>query len=276
MEDTLQRDIETNSGSQDQLKDALLFAEQLAKREIESIERIHKRTLQSFGYIGAFAAAVLAVFGYIGYANLKDASIATASAQMQKEVTMQVREKLTTENINQIVRDQIRDLSATNLTAEIHRELTSPPLSSSIRQAADEEAQRQIRKQFSPRHFSPAQSKQLIGRLADMKELYSYSVAVNPALFNVEAITYATEIRESLSHSKMKIIEFASFDKPPIEGVGIYYDEQQPDTYARQLQEALKAAGVVAKLVPGKIETPVPGPGQKSPLEIFVGSKPMQ
>jgi hypothetical protein len=264
-----------------QITEALLFAQQLADHEIQSIERIHRRTLLSFGYVGIFVAAAIGVFGYIGYSNLRDASIASASAQMQKEVTKQVQEKLTEENINQIVRNQVRDLSATTLTAEIHKELNSPPLSTSILESADVEAQSQIKKQFSPRHFSPAQSKIFIAQLADMKDLPGCEVSVSPALFNVEATNYASEIKESLSHTKVVSIELINFDQPPVDGVGIYYDKQKSETCARHLQDALQTAGVSAKLVPGTPNLLGIANGNNpnsvvGPLEIFVGTKPME
>ncbi|HSY34533.1 MAG TPA: hypothetical protein VK814_02170 [Acidobacteriaceae bacterium] len=269
------KDVEPTYVGPDEIKNALLFARATADDEIKSIERIHKRTLLSFGYIGVFVAAAVAIFGYIGYSNLRDASIATAKAQMQKEVEEQVREKLTTEKINQIVQDQLRDLSAASLHAEIHKELLSDPFASSIRQAADEEAKAQITKQFSPRHLSPAQASLLLQKLTDSKELNGYPIAVTSWTFNVEATNYAGELRKCLSHSPMKLLEMASYDKDPVEGLGIYYDQRQPDT-ARLLQDALRAAGLDAKLVPGTAQGVIIAPGQKYPLEIFVGSKAME
>jgi hypothetical protein len=161
------------------------------------------------------------------------------------------------------------------LTAEIHKELNSPPLSTSIRQSADEETQRQIAKQFSPRHFSPEQSKLFIQQLDEMADLNGAFVTVNTVFFNVEATNYASEIKGSVSHSKMTKVEWVTFDEQPVEGVGIYYDKQQPDSYARHLQDALRAVGVASKLVPGKPNYQSK-PGQAAALEIFVGAKPMQ
>jgi hypothetical protein len=157
------------------------------------------------GYVVGAALALLAVFGFIGFSNLRDFAVDSARSQMQKEVTKQVQEKLTTENINKIVKEQIRDVSVANLDLEIRKDLTSPPLSNSIRQAADEEAQGLMRKQYSPRHFSPAQSKKLIDELEQMKDLDGYAVCVAPAMSNVEAINYASEIKQSLSKSKMAL-----------------------------------------------------------------------
>lgn len=268
-------DAEPNYVGPDEIKNALIFARATAADEIKSIERIHKRTLVSFGYIGGAVLALAAIFGYIGYSNIKDASITTAKAQMQKEVVEQVREKLTTEKINQIVRDQLRDLSASSLHEQIHKELISDPLATSIRQAADAEAKAQIAKQFSPRHLSPTQASLLLQELTDSKELSGYPIAVTSLIFNVEATNYAGELRKCISRSPMKLLEMVSYDKDPVEGIGIYYDQRQPDT-ARLLQDALRAAGLDAKLVPGTIQGTIIAPGQKYPLEIFVGSKAIE
>jgi hypothetical protein len=269
------KDAAPNYYGPDEIKNALIFAQQSADREIASIDRIHKRTLQYFAGVGAFGAAVLAIFGYIGYSNLRDASIASARDQMQKEVVEQVRAKLTTEKINQIVRDQLHDLSAASLHDEIHKELLSEPLASSIRQAADAETKAQIAKQFSPRHLTPAQASLLLQKLKDSKELNGYPIAVTSWTFNVEATNYAAELRKCISHSPMKLLEMVSYDKDPVEGLGIYYDQRQPDT-ARLLQDVLRAAGLDAKLVSGTVQGAIIAPGQNYPLEIFVGSKAME
>jgi hypothetical protein len=275
------KDAAPNYYGPDEIKNALLFAQQSADREIASIDRLHKRTLQYFAGVAAFGAAVLAIFGYIGYSNIQAAAITTAKAQMQKEVEEQVREKLTAEHINQIVRDQVRDLSASSLHEQIHKELISDPLASSIRQAAEAETKAQISKQFAPRHLSAAQSALLLQKLAAVKELKDFPIAVTTWQFDFEATTYAGELRTCFSHSTMKVQPLAHYDKDPVDGLGIYYDKRQPEP-ARLLQEALRAAGLDSKLVPGTFDggqlansvfQSVIKPGEDYPLELFVGSR---
>ena len=263
--------------SQDHTKEALLLARQIAKDEIESIERLHKRTIAQLAIIAGSVTVLWAVIAYIGFDNLKSGAIAVAESKMRDEVTRQVQEKLTKENINQIVQDQIQSYTAQSLSAQIHREISGPPLSNEIRQAASDEARLLIRKQYSQRELTREQSKALIDKIATIKELAGYPVCVNPAAFNPEAIGYASSIEASLRRSALKIVDEVGFDKPPIEGIGIYYQQGTSESIALLMQEALRAAGISSKLVPGNMQfstQPVP-PGQ-SPIEIFVGMRHTQ
>jgi hypothetical protein len=261
----------------DPVSAALLFAKQLADSEISSIERIHNRTLRYIGFIGVFVAAAFAFFGFIGYTNLKEAAIASAESQMKKEVTTQVQDKLTEKNINKIVKDQINDYSVATLNDAIHKELSSPPLSISIRQAAADEARTQISKQFSPRHFRDSQSKAFIKYIEGTKELIGYTVEVTPAQFNIESKNYAKEIEASVRLSKLKpsttYVYVANQDA--VEGVAIYREETSPEIYAHLLQSALAAAGVSARIISGTM-LPVTPQGQNPPLVIFVGPRQME
>jgi hypothetical protein len=259
----------------DRIKEALLFARQLADHEIESIDKLHERTLKALGYVGAGVLLVSGFLGFIGYVNLKNAAISAAQAQMQTEVAKQVHEKLTQENVNQIVREQIKNYSESALSAEIHKELTTPPLSTSIREAADSEAQQLINRQQAPRRFTSPQSKAFVDALSAQSELFGYPVAVTSAYQIGEPANYASEIRQSLMRSKVKVIESAQFDAPPIEeGVGVYYPEgKSGERLALLLQASLQTAGVKAQLVPGKWLMGAPTT-TAIPLEVFVAAKP--
>ena len=57
--------------SQDHTKEALLLARQIAKDEIESIERLHKRTIAQLAIIAGSVTVLWAVIAYIGFDNLK-------------------------------------------------------------------------------------------------------------------------------------------------------------------------------------------------------------
>jgi hypothetical protein len=275
------RDAERNYVGPDEIKNALIFARATADAEVESIERIHNRTLKSFGYIGGAVLALGAILGYIGYSNLKVAAIRTAKTQMQQEVVEQVREKLTTEKINDIVRDQVRELSASSLHEQIHKELVSDPLASSIRQAAEAEAKAQVAKQFAPRHLSSKEKSLLIGTLASSSALKDYPVAGAGVPGDFEAATYAAELLECLSKT-MQVQRMALYDAPSVDGLGIYYDKRQPDP-ARLLKEVFRAAGLAAKLVPGTykggqlansvFQDALLPAGQSYPIEVYVGAK---
>ena len=257
-----------------ELFETLNFARQLAKEEIDSIERIHKRTLQSFAYIGVFVAAAAALFGYIGYVNLKTAAISTAENQMRTEVKKQVQAKLTKENIDDIVQDQVRSFSATRMSTAIHDELINPPLSTVIRAAAADEARNQIKQQFLPRHFTETQSRDFVTAVNEQSELYEYPVVVLPMNMNIEAEVYANEIRASVARTKMKLVDFGGFAKNPVEGVAIYRDQSSSKTYAIRLQEAFLACGIHAIIVDALPVVPQSSK-EKPPMVIFVGPKHM-
>lgn len=266
--------IPERPSNQDQVKDALLLARQIASDEIESIDRLHKRTLASLAVIAGIVTAFWAIVAFIGFDNLKGAAIAVAESQMRDEVTRQVQEKLTKENINQIVREQIQSYTSQNLTNQIHKVLTEPPVSLSIKEAADREAQEMIHKQFSPRRFTSEQSRLLIEQVNGTKALDGLPIAVNSLTVNVEANNYAAQIKESLSHCKMKLVEFYGFPEArQVEGVGIYYDAQRDDTKAHLLGDALSRAGVPFTFMPVSGQ---PATSPPNPLEIYVGAKPMR
>jgi hypothetical protein len=262
---------DTRRGEFGNVRDALDFARQLAKEEIDSIERIHRRTLASFGYIGIVAASLAAIFGYIGFNNLKKAAVLTAQTQMQDEVTKQVKDKLTKERVEDIVRAQVHDLSATALTEAIRKELSAPPLSTSIRGAAADEARRQIKVQFTPRHFSEAQSKAFVKAVSERHELDGYPVAIQTG-FSFESERYAVELEASAELAKLKIVIVAGVSKLPTTGLTIYRDEASPEIYARALQEALAESGLGVRIISGPPFQPVKK-GELSPLILYVGPK---
>jgi hypothetical protein len=263
-------------GGDNGVKDALTFARQIAREEIDSIERIHKRTLQSFAYIGIAVVAVAGVFGYIGYANLRDAAIVTAENQMRTEVTKEVQEKLTQENVEGIVADQVRNYSATKMSEAIHKELMMPAQSEMIRSAAADEARNQINVQFAPRHFSEAQSKAFIQAVNSQPDLDGYPVNVLPMMMNSEAEDYANEIRASVDQTKLKMAkDFSGFNKTAVAGVAIYRDATSPEIFARRLQDAFKACGIDAQIVSAPPNVGVVPAGEKVPMVIFVGPRHM-
>ena len=267
------------------VRDALDFARQLAKEEIDSIERIHKRTLASIGYIGLVAAGLAGLFGYIGFNNLKDAAILTAQTEMRDEVTKQVKDKLTKERIEDIVRTQVHDFSTTVLKDTIRNELNTPPLSTSIRSAAADEARQRIKVQFTPRHFSEAQSKAFVKAVSERHELDGYPILIESS-FEAESQAYGQELRASAQLTKLKLVLDvgisanpvaceAELNKHPAESVVIYRDEASPEVYARDLQDALAESGVSVRVISCVPNAPVKK-GDLSPLRLDIRPKPYE
>lgn len=258
---------------EDRVREALLFAQGLAREEIQSIERIHSRTLKSFAYIGILLAAGGALIGFIGFLNLRNMAISTAQSQMQAEVTKQVREKLTKENIESIVQDQVRAYSETKLQGAVQTALKQTAQSQMIRAAAADEARNQVKKQFAARRFTKEQSDAFVKAMTDQPDLDGYPVEVMASPFSLEAADYAGEIRSSVALTKVKMIDnFPGFQISATEGVAIYRDKASPESLAHSLQKAFIACGIDAKIIaaPSPPSNFLPT-GEKIPLLIFVG-----
>jgi hypothetical protein len=266
--------MQENENDKNSVQDALTFARSIAREEIESIERIHNLTLKYIGYVGLAFVLIGGSLSWIGFSNLKSFAVATAKAQMRQEVTDQVREKLTKEDIEKIVREQVRDYSVAELKNAIHKELSSPPISTSLHDVAANEARSQIKLQFAHRHLTEAQSRALVKAINSRPELGGYPVTILPASFNSEAQDYSEEIGTCIGQTKMKTVSnfFGYPEAKPVEGIGIYFDQTVPAQYASSLRDAFIAAGLAAKTV--RVDnSPPPPKNETRPLVIFVGSK---
>lgn len=262
-----------SEGADTNVREALSFARQLAREEIDSIERIHRRTLLSFAYLGIFVAAMAAVIGYIGYANLRNAAIATAENETRTEVAHQIQEKLTQENVEGIVTQQVRIYSATKMSDAVHRELMTPEESKMIRAAADDEARNQVKQQLAPRHFSKDQSDAFVKAVNAAPDLAGYPVELMPDFLSTEARQFTAELSKSIALTKLKvIIGFPGFNADATDGVAIYRDQTSPEIYARKLQEAFLESGVDAKIISAPSSAPAPD-GQKVPMVIYIGNR---
>jgi hypothetical protein len=257
------------------VQDALTFARSLAREEIESIERIHNRTLKYIGYIGLVVLTLGGVLGYVGYTNLKNVAVATAKAQMRKEVTDEVREKLTKNDIEQIVREQIHDYSATELNNTIHKELSKPPILVMLHEVAAKEARNQIKLQFAHRHLSEALSVALIRAVSIRHDLDGVPVTIIPAALNSEADDYAQEIAVAVQKTKLKVVaDFPGYyQAKAVEGIGLYYDQSISDQHVSDLRDAFVESGIQTKIVKvNNTTSPSPKEGAHS-IVIYVGAR---
>jgi hypothetical protein len=87
---------------------ALEFAQALADKEIDAIDRLHARTLKYLGIIATTFGLVAAAGGFIGYKNLKDVAVHTAQIQMRAEVSHQVEGVLKREDVTSIVTQAVQ------------------------------------------------------------------------------------------------------------------------------------------------------------------------
>jgi hypothetical protein len=256
------------------VKEAIDFAERMAKQEIDSIERLHQRTLVSLSIVVGTAVLLVGVLGWIGFDHLRDAAITSAQNAMEKEVTRQVQEKLTKEHIDQIVNEQVSSYSKASLESAIQRELQTEPLSSEIRNAATAAAGKIVATKFAHRHFSQTQCDALIASVARYDDLSGYPVAIVHNALDAEAQDYAAEIGKCLSRTKLKFLAEpnAYVETSNVNGVAIYRNEKSPENFALHLQSAFEAIGVEATIMRGPASNQPPK-GENSSLNIWVGSK---
>ncbi len=257
----------------DSVKEALEFAELLAKQEIDSIERLHQRTLKALSVIVTGFVFCLGIFGWIGYTNLRDVAVSVAQKQVETEVTRQVQAKLTKEHIEEIVKQQVSTYSKLELEAAIQKDLQSEPIHSEILNAAIGAAKGLVKTKFADRHLNDLQCKAFVNTVAAYGDLDGYSVNVLHNALYPESQNLESDILKCIPRSRLKLSRGQSYgNDPPVDGVGLYYYVNSPKAYVEHLQAAFTSAGIETKLVPnGGLARPEMG--DKQPISIWVGSK---
>ena len=103
-----------------EVRQAFRFARELASDEIKSIERLHQRTILSL-------FAIVSLFGFIGYSQLR--SIVTSQintqvhAEVHKQVTAQIKDQLQREHVQEVVSAIVRQMSEAEITKLVHGEI---------------------------------------------------------------------------------------------------------------------------------------------------------
>jgi len=259
---------------QNDAKEALEYADRIAKHEIESIDRLHKRTLRSLSILVSAALLFLTVLGWIGYDNLNAYATNVARREMEKEVTRQVQEKLTREHIDEIVNKQVRAYTKDELDNAIQKALHSEPLSSDIRNAATSAAARIVSLKFADRHFTEAQCRTFITAVAGYDDLNGYPVSIGHNAIEANARDFSDEIEKCLPRTNLKLLQSNAtrVNARYVDGLAIFRNEKSPDSFALHLQAAFKSAGVELKIVSGPA-VPESPKGEKSSLNIWIGAK---
>jgi hypothetical protein len=148
----------------DPLQAALEFARATAKDEIESIKRLHDRTLLSLTILFVFLGAVGGVVGWVGYKNLRDTAVQLA----QKTVKDEIEKQMTSMNVDQIIENRLNEKTGAALTFTIRdavaAEAKKQGMSSQINQAVTAQVE-ELRKQLlktqritAQRTFTPEQA----------------------------------------------------------------------------------------------------------------------
>lgn len=263
---------------QNDAKDALEYAERIAKHEIESIDRLHKRTLKSLSILVTLFSLFLTVLGWIGYDNLKAFATNVARREMETEVTRQVQAKLTKEHVDEIVSMQLRSHTNEEFDNAIQKDLQSEPLVSEIRNAATNAAYsastRIVSAKFADRHFTELQCRKFKTAVEAYDDLNGYPVLIGHNAIEANARDFSDEIQACLPSTKLMLLTTGGTGKNVkyVDGDAIFRDAKSPDSPALHLQAAFRTAGVEMKIVSGPATTEPPK-GQKPSLDIWIGAK---
>jgi hypothetical protein len=258
-----------------ELRDALTFARQIAQQELTQIDRIHQRTVN---YILAVLGAFLAgggILGWIGFQNLKNAAINTATEQMQEETVKQVRGKLTTENINGIVSTQITSFVNNQLTAQVNKQIAAGPLHDQILTTAREQSQREVGNALAPRTLSKQQSESLTRSIKQDKDLQNRLFFSSALTYDVESENYEQQIDTALKAAGLPFGRRNNLtipDQPFPYGVTIVYGQALGETIPKRLLAIFRDAGVTTTLFAGK-ELDAEGETVKPFFTIWVGPR---
>jgi hypothetical protein len=253
----------------DLVQQALAFARDTARDEINSIDRLHKRTLTTLSIQLAVFGLLLSFLGWIGYSNLKRIVVQTttdvvkerlADELTKKNIDIAVQQALlehATDQIAQAVRDQV-SIAVTKKVAEQAPELralteaittkTVAGLHPQIEAYAKQQALNLILKANEPRRLAPAQA----AALSDCTQKTT-SLSVNIAVGgDPEAQHYEEQISQSLEAGGWKVEKQALFsvrlDFPSYGLVVATTPELEQSSTVKKLMNCLQAAKLEPQL----------------------------
>jgi hypothetical protein len=249
----------------DPLQAALEFARATAKDEIESIKRLHDRTLLSLTILFVFLGAVGGVVGWVGYKNLRDTAVQLA----QKTVKDEIEKQMTSMNVDQIIENRLNEKTGVALTFTIRdavaAEAKKQGMSSQINQAVTAQVE-ELRKQLlktqritAQRTFTPEQAT-LLKDASQPFRAKRFKVKVIPfSSTDFEELAYANQLMKALGDAGWtSAIDLST----PVEYLplraGVFLtvgSPKYPPPGAVELQQALKHAKVDAPFV----QTNTPG-----------------
>jgi len=207
---------------EDLVQKALDFARNTARDEVDSIDRLHKRTLNALGIQLAAFGLLFSFLGWIGYANLKRVAVQSATDVVKerladeltkRNIDIAVQQALrehATEQIAQAVRDQVAIAVAKQL-ADQAPELRSQTeamtakavagLQPQIEAFAKQQALNLILKANEPRNLETAQ-REALSSYARKAGSITVDVAVGG---DPEAQLYEEQISQSLEAGGWKV-----------------------------------------------------------------------
>lgn len=275
------------AGVDDLVGKALTFARNTAREEIDSIDRLHKRTLAALGIQLAAFGLLFSFLGWIGYSNLKRVAVQTttdvvkerlADELTKKNIDLAVQQALdehASDQIKRAVHDQVvvavtRQLAdqAPELRArtEAMTAIAVASLQPRIEAFARQQAMALILKANEPRHLGPVQ-RAALSSYAQKVGHFTVTVAFGG---DPEAQTYAEQISQSLEDGGWKVerqtLLTSRLDFPSYGLVVATTPELEDSFTVTELMNCLKTA----KLQPQLVVSPKPAEwGQKTALLVL-------
>jgi hypothetical protein len=206
----------------DTLRQLLDFARETAKYEIDSIDRLHKRTLMALTIPLTAFGLFFTFVGWVGYSNLKRVAVQTASnvvkQRLEDEITkknidavvQRVLQEHATEQINDSVREQIKMAVADQVARKapelrnLSAAMTAKAVTSiqpQIEEFAKQQAEALVAKINKPRLLDAASVLALTG-YAKKNAPLSFTIAVGG---DPEAQNYEEQIAQALEAGGWKI-----------------------------------------------------------------------
>jgi hypothetical protein len=269
-------------------REALAFARDQVKAEIDSAERLYNRSLKFLTFLLGAVAIVLTFLGWTTYQNLRDLVVTTTKSQMDTVVRQQIADQLRRENVEAIVRDTVTSRAATQLREVITRQVSGDvskilkSLQPEINQTAIREARRIVAERMAPRKLSPAQSAALAEYLRSQPHKYMFRIV--PMDGDPEEREFAAEIAAAFKASgwepqigsPMGFGGPVAFEAPNGVSHGVFLVVRNLAEFppgAQELLNALEKAGIVPTVARNSQQV-VPGfdPGPELSI-VVVGPK---
>jgi hypothetical protein len=163
-----------DAGVETTIQRSLEFARATARDEIESIDRLHKRTLTALGIQLAAFGLLFSFVGWIGYSNLKRVAVQTATDVVKERLA----DELTQKNIDTAVQqalqehatEQIADSVRAQVSAAVAQEMAKQaPQLRALTSAMTTKAVASIQPQIEA--FAKAQAQGLISEIEKPRQL---------------------------------------------------------------------------------------------------------
>lgn len=163
-------------------RETLQFVQRLAEVEIQRIDRLHGEYIRWIAGSSIVIAAIFGLFGFIGFSNLKEQAVATASKAEQEEVQKLIQKRLTDANVDAIVNRAVAGKAKNAIDERVNDRITSG-IDAAVRSRIEPIVAEQVRIQRSAIQAAAQAQARLDARLsiqAQQGALITPSATVRP------------------------------------------------------------------------------------------------